>query len=137
MRQKLPTSLLCAALCSSLPVISTAQGDSTPIRLICKYSHTIDDQGTQSATSGETLFTVVSLRDSRITVQKQGLGAQFSGTMTDAELSADVSYEIGDIRHAESLTINRFTGALQIILRIGKGGLVQIGSCRSVTKPLF
>lgn len=138
MRQALPSLISCVVLCLSAPAICAAQGDSKTIRLICKYSHTIDDQGKQSATSGETLFTVLPLRDGQVTVQKQGLGAQFSGNMTVAEISADVIYEIDNTKYAQSLSINRFTGELQITFGApGKGGLVHFGSCRSATKPLF
>ena len=138
MRQPLPSLICCVLLCLSAPAICAAQGDSKTIRLICKYSHTIDDQGKQSATSGETLFTVVPLRDGQVSVQKQGLGAHFSGTMTDADISADVCYEIGTTKYAQSLTINRFTGELQISFGVpGKGALVHFGSCRPATKPLF
>ncbi|WP_315648155.1 hypothetical protein [Roseateles aquae] len=83
------------------------------------------------------MFTVLRLGDSKIAVQKQGLGAQFTGTMTEAELSADVSYEIGNSRYAESLTINRFTGELQTTIRVGKGGLIHFGTCGPATQPIF
>ncbi len=140
MRQTLLTLHSCFVLCLSAPAICAAQatGGHNTIRLICKYSHTIDDQGKQSPTSGETLFTVVPLRDGKVTVQKQGLGAPFSGTLTEVEIAADVSYEIGNTTYAQSLVINRFTGELQITFGVqGKAGLVHFGSCRQATKPLF
>jgi hypothetical protein len=140
MRQKLLSLLSCFVLCLCAPAICAAQAppSGNNIRLICKYSHTIDAQGKQGPTSGESLFTVVPLRDGRVTVQKQGLGAQFSGTMTEVEISADVSYEITNTMYAQSLNINRFTGELQITFgEQGKAGLVHFGSCRQTTKPLF
>lgn len=125
-------------LCLISATINAAEEDGKPIRLICTYSYTIDAKGEKSDTTGEELFTVLPLKDGQVAVRKQGLGAPFLGRMSDEEIAADVSYEISNIKLAESLVINRFTGEFQLSFEAqGKAGLIHFGSCRPVTKQLF
>jgi hypothetical protein len=118
--------------------VDAAEENDKTIRLICTYSYTIDEKGEKSGTSGEELFTVLPLRDGQVAVRKQGLGAPFSGKMSEEEIVADVNYEISNVKFAESLIINRFTGEFQLSFGApGKPGLIHFGKCRPVTKQLF
>jgi hypothetical protein len=118
--------------------VDAAENDSKPIHLICAYSYTIDEKGEKSDTSGQELFTVLPLKEGQVAVRKQGLGAPFSGRMTEEEITADVSYAIGGINLSESLIVNRFTGEFQLSFGApGKAGLIHFGKCRLATKQLF
>jgi hypothetical protein len=118
--------------------VDAAEEDGKTIRLICTYSYTIDDKGEKSGTTGEELFTVLPLRDGQVAVRKQGLGAPFLGKMSEEEIIADVNYEVSNVKLAESLIINRFTGEFQLSFGApGKSGLIHFGKCRPVTKQLF
>lgn len=126
------------ALCMSAGTIHAAEEDNKTVRLICTYSYTIDEKGEKGGTSGENLFTVVPLKDGQVAVRKQGLGVPFLGKMSKEEITADVSYEVSNIKLAESLVINRFTGEFQVSFGTpGKPGLIHFGSCRPATKQLF
>lgn len=131
-------SMTLLALALNAGPLSATEDDSKAIRLICTYSYTINEKGEQSDTSGEELFTVVSLKNGQVAVRKQGLGVPFLGRMSVEEITGEANYEIKNIKFAESLVINRFTGEFQLSFGVvGKGGLIHHGNCRAVTKKLF
>lgn len=109
------------------------------IRLICKYSHTIDADGKSSSTSGKDLVTVTYSNDGKAIIKKQGLGAQFSGTITDEEIKGNTKYKISESTIQQAIVINRYTGIFEITFKImgSKGGLIHCGSCESVENKKF
>jgi hypothetical protein len=125
------------ALCVVLANTVLAQEDPKAIRLICTYSYSIDDKGERSGTSGEELFTVLALEGGRAVIRKQGLSAPFFGTVSDEEIAGEANYEVENIKLAESLSINRFTGQFQLSFGAAGKRVIHFGKCRSVTKQLF
>ena len=114
------------------------QPEINTIRLICKYSHTIDENGKSSRTSGEDLVTV-HFTDSGDAYIKVGvLGAVFIGTISDEEIYGETTYSIKAQTYYQTLTINRYTGAFQNTFRVNEsGGLIHYGNCKSVTEKKF
>lgn len=121
------------------PTVQAAMDEaSKEFRLICTYSYTINDKGEKSDTTGEDLFTVLPSKAEQVAVRKQGLSSPFVGTISEEEIVAKANYEIQNIKFAESLVINRFTGKFQISFgMVGKGGLIHFGTCRTATKQIF
>jgi hypothetical protein len=109
------------------------------IRLICKYTHTIDDQGKTTGTSGEDLVTVDYSENGSAIIKKQGLGAEFSGTVNEEEIRGETRYKIQSLVFHQTLTINRYTGAFEITFGVEgeKAGLIQYGKCKPETQRLF
>lgn len=116
-----------------------AHAEQNTIRLICKYSHTINAEGEISGTSGEELITVNYSDNGDAIIKKQGLGAEFIGTISDEEIYGKTEYGISGRTFQRTLRINRFTGALEITFEIigSKGGLIHYGICEPVTKKKF
>ena len=117
------------------------EGHAEPntIRLICKYSHTIDADGSSSRTSGEDLVTVNYTDNGDATIKKQGLGAEFVGKISDEEIYGETTYEISELTFHQTLRINRYTGAFEITFKtIGsEDGLIHCGICEPITKKKF
>jgi hypothetical protein len=120
-------------------VSAEAWADDTVIRLVCRYSYTIDDKGVKSGTTGEDLVTVKYSRDGQATMKKQGLGAEFYGTITDEQIVGETSYKIQEMTLQQELRINRYTGAFEITFGVlgKKNGLVHYGKCVPATEKLF
>jgi hypothetical protein len=116
-----------------------AWADEVAIRLVCRYSYTIDAKGVQSGTTGESHLTVKYSRDGQATIKKQDLGAEFRGTITDEQIVGETSYKIQETTYHQELRINRYTGAFEITFGVlGKEtGLVHYGKCIPVTERLF
>lgn len=115
------------------------RAEENTIRLICKYSHTIDDQGQSSGTSGEDLITVVYSKNGSAVIKKQDLGAEFTGIVNEEEIQGETRYKIQDSIFYQALLINRYTGAFQITFGVeeNKGGLIHYGKCKQATDKLF
>jgi hypothetical protein len=66
------------------------------IRLICKYSHTINDEGKSSGTSGEDLITIHYSENGVAVIKKQGqgLGAEFIGTITEEQIYGEKNIKL-------------------------------------------
>jgi len=113
--------------------------EQNTIRLICKYTHTVDGDGKLSPTSGEDLITVHYSDNGKATIIKQGLGAEFNGTVSDEEIHGQTAYQLSNLKFQETLFINRYTGGFEIIIKIigSKSGLVHYGTCQPVTKKKF
>jgi hypothetical protein len=116
-----------------------ASAAENTIRLICKYSHTIDDQGKSSGTSGEDLITVKYSSNGKAVIKKQDLGAEFTGTVNEEQISGETRYKMQDSVFHQTLLINRYTGTFEITFGIeGKnGGLIHYGKCKPATEILF
>lgn len=129
--------LLIALLLWNVP--AEVRANETVIRLICKYSYTIDDKGIKSGTTGEDLITVKYSEDGQATIKKQGLGAEFYGKMSDEQIVGETTYKIQELTFHQELRINRYTGALEITFGVpGKGaGLIHYGKCTPATEKLF
>lgn len=120
-------------------VSAEAWADDAAIRLVCRYSYTIDAKGARSGTTGESLLTVKYSRDGQATIKKQDLGAEFRGTITDEQIVGETDYKIQETTYHQELRINRYTGAFEITFGVlGKeNGLVHYGKCIPATERLF
>ncbi len=108
------------------------------IRLICEYSHTINQKGASSPTTGGELFTVNYSRNGKAQVKKQDLDPLFFGTITEEEIFAETYYKVQDISLYQILTINRYTGSLELRFGMpGKGSIIHYGKCKTIANKLF
>jgi hypothetical protein len=112
------------------------------IRLVCKYSHTIDgDDGKKHESSGESLVTVSYLESGKATIKKQGLGAKFSGTISSEEIRGETEYELTGptSRFRETILINRYTGAFEFTFKTvgSKRILIHCGFCEPIAERRF
>jgi len=121
----------------TLLIASPVMGET--IRLICKYSHTIDAQGKSSKTSEEDLITIKYSDNGQASIKKQDLEAEYTGKISVEEIHGKTSYKIGQSVFNETLTINRYTGAIERTFGfVGKSdGLVHFGKCIPVKEKLF
>jgi hypothetical protein len=133
------TTSIITAIFLTLFFVLEANAEQDTIRLICKYSYTWNNDGKVSETSGENLITVSYSEKGKATIKKEGLGAEFTGTISDEEIYGRAEYTLGSSPICEILKINRYTGAFSIIIEwIGsREGLVQNGTCTPVTKRKF
>lgn len=107
------------------------------LKLICTYSHTVDENG-QSATTGEKLLTVTKSGNGHAVIKKQGLGAEFVGNVSEDEIRGETEYQIGGVTYRETFDINRFTGAFTNTFGTRSGaGLVHYGKCRPASTARF
>ena len=115
------------------------QGTIQTIRLICKYSQTIDGtNGKSSGTSGEELVTVAYSDDGTAAIKKEGVGALFIGTISDEKIYGETEYEISGSKFQQTIMINRYTGAFEITFITGSGGgLIHYGTCEKTVKKKF
>lgn len=132
------TSIITAIFITLLFVFETYAGENT-IRLICKYSHTIKADGRSSGTSGEDLVTVNYSDNGEAIIRKQGLGAEFNGTISDEVIQGKTEYKMSESTIQQTIVINRYTGAFEITFKIigSEGGLIHCGTCESVAKKKF
>ena len=109
------------------------------IRLICKYSYTIDADGKTSETSGESLFTVMYSDTGEAKIRKQALGAEFTGKISDEEIYGETEYVISPSTIQQTIMINRYTGSFEETFNIigAKGGLIHCGSCEMAKEKIF
>lgn len=120
----------------ALLIPAIAQADT--LRLICTYSQTADDHGKTSPTSGENLFTVEHSGPGKALIKKEGLGAAFTGTISEEEIQGEAQYQIQGMTYVQHLVINRFTGSMTLTFSTpGKGGLVHFGKCRAAKEKQF
>ena len=127
-------------LAASVALVLCQQGiaASEMLRLICTYSYSVDDKGQRTPTSGEHLITVSHSGDGRAIIKKQGLGAEFTGSISHEEIRGETQYQIGGITFKETIEINRFTGSLVAMFGTPNGsGIVYYGTCRPASKQLF
>jgi hypothetical protein len=120
-------------------VSTEASADDTVIRLVCRYSYTIDAKGVQSGTTGEDFITIKYPENGQATIKKQGLGAEFHGKVSDEQIVGETTYKIQELTFHQELRINRYTGAFEITFGVlGKGaGLIHYGKCSPATEKLF
>ena len=132
------TSIIITIFLTLLFVFETYAEENT-IRLICKYSHTIEADGSSSGTSGEDLVTVSYSDNGAAIIRKQGLGAEFKGTISDEEIQGKTEYKISGSTIQQTIVINRYTGAFEITFKIigSEGGLIHCGTCEPVAKKKF
>jgi hypothetical protein len=117
-----------------------AHAEQNAIRLICKYSHTIDAAGKSSRTTGEELITVRFSDNGNARIKKQRLGAEFIGKISDKEIYGETEYSFSGsgLTYRETLRINRYTGAFENTFNINKSkGLIHYGNCKPVTQKKF
>lgn len=128
--------LLVLLLCN---VSAEAWADDAVIRLVCRYSYTIDEKGVKSGTTGEDLVTVKYSQNGKATIKKQGLEAEFYGTIFDEEIVGETNYKIQGTTYHQELRINRYTGEFEITFGVlgKKGGLIHYGKCSPTTEKLF
>jgi hypothetical protein len=109
-----------------------------PMYLVCTYTHTVDDKGS-APTSGEKLITVTQLKNMRVEIKMDGLGARFSGTISSDEIRGETEYEIQDRAYRQTLNINRYTGEFTNSFSVGRtnDGLIHFGKCKRVSGPQF
>lgn len=132
------TSII-AAIFLTLPFVFETYAEENTIQLICKYSHTIEVDGRSSGTSGEDLVTVNYSDNGEAIIRKQGLGAEFSGTISDEQIQGKTEYRISGSTIQQTIVINRYTGAFEITFKIigSEGGLIHCGTCELVAKRKF
>ncbi len=107
-------------------------------RLICTYSHTVDDRGLSKPTASESLIAVTKFEGGRAILRKEGLGAEFTGAISEEEISGETEYKMQETTYKETLHINRFTGSFMFSFGTQSGaGLVHYGNCRPASKQLF
>jgi hypothetical protein len=124
------------ALALFVPFACYAATETT--RLICAYSQSVDDKGKIWADSGEVLIRVLSIEGGRAILSKEGLGAEFTGKITEDEISGEAEYTIQNAKFSETMHINRFTGAFKSTFSTQTGGgLLHLGTCRAASKALF
>jgi hypothetical protein len=122
-----------------LSVFTPAQSAASEktMRLICTYSHTIDQNSESRATSGDSLFTIKYTNKGSATIKKQDLGAIFYGAVTEEEINGETQFKIQDNLIVQTLNINRFTGSFSLSYGTKEGGIVHLGTCKPANEKLF
>jgi hypothetical protein len=112
--------------------------NNSVLRLQCTWSSSLDTETMKmSPTAGSKMITVAVGPDKSGRLRKEGLGAEFTAAVTDEEIDAKTEYEIGQLRYRERIKINRYTGAIENWVLIGKEGLVHYGTCKQLPNRLF
>lgn len=124
-----------AVIFLTLFFIMDANAQQQTIHLICQFSHTVDEDGKSSPTSGEKLITVSFSKNGKAIIKKEGLGVKFTGTISNEEIYGETEYEIA----RETLIINRYTGAFKIFWETieSNAHLIHYGTCVPVIKKKF
>ncbi len=119
-------------------LLASIQANAETLRLICPYTYSIDAQAKQTPTSGDAFFTIDYDTKGVASIRKEGLGAIFTGTVSEDEIRGEAKYEIGELRITETLFINRYTGAMTLSHSAPDGrGLIFYGKCRTAKDRLF
>jgi hypothetical protein len=116
-----------------------AVANDNAIKLTCRYSYTIDENGRKSKTTGEDLLTVKPSKNGKTKIKKQGLPAEFHGTISDEAIVGETNYKIQGVTYHQELRIKRYTGEYAITFGIlgKKSGLIHYGKCSAATEKLF
>jgi len=109
------------------------------LNLVCEWKTTTNlKSGEISATSGSGSYHITELKNKEVVIKKDGLSANFSGFMNDAEISGNVTYKMPGLEKPvyETIRINRYTGVIEATYSIGQEdqGLLHIGSCSQSSK---
>jgi hypothetical protein len=128
------------AIFLSLFFVIESYADQNTLRLICKYSHTVDADGKSTPSSGEDLITVNYSDNGEAIIIKQGLGAEFKGTISDEKIYGKTEYKMSELKIQQTILINRYTGACEITFEVvgsSQSGLIHYGTCEPVSKKKF
>ena len=122
-----------------LSVFTPAQSAASEktMRLICTFSHSIDQNSESSATSGNSLFTIKYTNKGSATIKKQDLDAIFYGTVTEEEINGETQYKIQDMLFVQTLNINRFTGSFSLSYGINESFILHFGTCKPANEKIF
>ena len=115
------------------------------IRLICKYSHAIDNQGERTGVSGEDLITIDYSANGQAVIKTQGtnIDARFIGTISEEKIYGETTHTIEKDSFSQTyyrtLTINRYTGTLETTFGVSEESWITLsyGKCKPVTEKLF
>ena len=120
-------------------ISAEAWSKDNTIQLTCRHSYTIDENGVKSKTTGEDLLTVKPSKHGKAIIKKQGLPAEFHGTISDEGIAGETSYKIQGVTYHQELRINRYNGEYAITFGIlgKKSGLIHYGKCSTATEKLF
>jgi hypothetical protein len=117
---------------SGRPSGEVFQQPAKDIILECTYQSTVIlKDGSMSKTAGTKLLTIKRIKDTQIILFKEGLGAEFRGTISESEIFADTAFQIDNLSVKENFKINRYTGQFENSFYIGSGGLMHLGECSS------
>lgn len=127
-----------ALVSAGLILLQQSVAASEVLKLVCVYSHTVDDRGQRVPAYGEALVTVNYVKDGHATLKKQGVGVEFSGEVSPEEIQGEARYKIQDQLYRETISINRFTGLFSATFGVlGRGGLTSFGVCRTAAMQIF
>ena len=106
--------------------------------LECEYRSTLDmGKMKTSETTGTKLIQVTPLKSGKATIKKEGLGAVFTGTISENEIYGEVNYQIQNSIYFESFRINRYTGLFENAFSLATNrsdGLLHEGVCKEAQK---
>ena len=124
---------------SILLFVSYTYAEEHTIQLICKYTHTINEDGSKCRKSGEDLVTINYSDYGLAVIKKQGLEAMFIGTITDEEIHGKTKYKIQGTTIQQTILIYRSTGDFEITFKnIGsERGLTHYGTCKPLAEEKF
>ena len=109
------------------------------IRLICRYTHSVNDKAEFSKNTDVELVKVILMENNSVAIKKQNMGSLFFGFISEEEIKGDVTFKIKDVDFIQELTINRYTGSFELTFRMAKEviGVVHFGKCETTKEKLF
>lgn len=110
----------------------------SPIRLLCEYSHTVDDLGRVNPVNEEALFTAEQSDNGIASIRKENFDEEFTGKISEEEIAGQVEYRFRETFITEALLINRYSGKLVTTVSVARNVvLTRYGKCRSASEKLF
>lgn len=134
MKNRSQITLICAFFFLSTPTLAKTTDSS--IQLECTYKNTLDLRSTiLTETVGSKHVSVQLGSKQSVILKVEGKGSDFSGSMSESEISTETMYLLGNHNVRETFKINRYTGAFENLFQFNNSsGLLHTGVCSSINK---
>lgn len=120
-----------ASMLGSLAVVAHA---AAPVHLECQIERTIDKaKGSASPTTGNEHLLISFLQGESISIVRNGR-IRYEGRATDAAYAGSAQFNFSGLVMDEVITINRYTGKLEIDLSAKDSGLLHLGVCKQASR---
>lgn len=140
MRTAIFKMAIIASIFFELFIVIEAHSEEKTIRLVCKYTHSIESDGKRDPIRGETLVTVKYSEDGSASIKKEDYSSEYSGKVSDEEIYGKYEYKLWDDLCTETIRINRYTGNFQFRTRISgtkNSHLTFYGTCELASEKKF
>jgi hypothetical protein len=139
-RSRLAIALRLALMASLLPALihNAVAGEDGKIALRCSLDKSTDLKTKTTLPMADTRLIVFTPTSGPFgTIKADDIEELFTATLSDMEIRGEVAYKLRGSDARERMVINRYNGAVSIVLDVADVKLEFTGSCTKLAQPLF